>query len=116
MTAFYKIVCGRNRKLTQRVTGVRVGSTSITVTSEHTLPANVGIKSTSALMFGLLVIWDIVEGPCLLSETLSAQRYRSVLSTVLLELLEDATLLVRQILWLHHDRTPYHSAEMACRG
>lgn len=47
---------------------------------------NVGIKSASASTFGPVLLGDIIVGPYLLSDKLTAQQY--FLETVLLGLLE----------------------------
>jgi hypothetical protein len=62
-----------------------------------------------------VIVWagiavDIIVGPYLLLDRLTAQRYRDFLETVLLVLLEDVPLAVRQRLWFQHDGAP------ACYG
>jgi hypothetical protein len=57
------------------------------------------------------IVGDIVVGPCLLSERLTAQRYREFLETVLPGLLEDVPLAVRQRLWFQHDGARAHYGE-----
>jgi hypothetical protein len=49
------------------------------------------------------IVGDIVVGPYLLPDRLTAQRYRDFLETVLPGLLEDVPLAVRQRLWFQHD-------------
>jgi hypothetical protein len=56
-------------------------------------------------------VGDIVVGPYLLPDRLTAQRYRDFLETVLLGLLEDVPLAVRQRLWFQHDGAPAHYGE-----
>jgi hypothetical protein len=56
-------------------------------------------------------IRDIVMGPYLLPERLTAQWYHDFLETVLLELLQDVPLAMRQRLWFLHETTPVHYGE-----
>jgi hypothetical protein len=48
------------------------------------------------------IVGAFVGGPYLLAERFSGQRYRSLLTTGLLRLLEDAPLPLRQRLWLRY--------------
>jgi hypothetical protein len=54
------------------------------------------------------IVGDVVVGPYLLPDRLTAQRYRDFLETVLPELLEDVRPALRQMLWFQHDRAPAH--------
>jgi hypothetical protein len=56
-------------------------------------------------------IKDIVVGPCLLPDRVTAQRYRDSLGTVQPGLLEDVPLAVRQRLWFQHGGDPMHYGE-----
>jgi hypothetical protein len=57
------------------------------------------------------ISWDIVLGPYLLPDRLTANLYRDFLENVLPGLLEDVPLAVRQKLWFQHDGTPAHFGE-----
>jgi hypothetical protein len=67
------------------------------------------------LRFSVSVWAGIVKGnfvdPYLLSDKLTAQRYRYFLETVLAGLLKDMPLAVRQRLWFQHDGAPAHYGE-----
>jgi hypothetical protein len=54
------------------------------------------------------IVGDIVVGPCLLPDRLTAQRYRDFLETVLAGLLEDVPLAVSQRLWFQHNGAQTH--------
>jgi hypothetical protein len=62
------------------------------------------------------IIGDIVVGPYLLSDLLTAQRYRDFLETVLPGLLEDVPLAVRQRLWFQHEGAPARYGETSGSG
>jgi hypothetical protein len=57
------------------------------------------------------IFGDIVMGPNLLPDRLTAQRYCDFLETVLPGLLENVPLAVRQRLWFQHNRAPAHYGE-----
>jgi hypothetical protein len=57
------------------------------------------------------IVGDIVVGPYLLPDKLTAQQYRDFLETVLPGLLQDVPLAVRQRLWFQHDGAPAHYGE-----
>jgi hypothetical protein len=91
---------------------VRVCSTSTTVTSEHgiilMLSVNMSINSALPSVLGLES-----SGHCCGPNIwyLTAQQYHDFLEIVLLELLEDVTLDVRQKLWFQHNGAPTHFGE-----
>jgi hypothetical protein len=76
------------------------------------LSTNVGIKPASASAFGWYRRGRCRE-PHLLPDRLTAQRYRDFLETILLGLLADVSLAVRQRLWFQHDGAPAHCGEDA---
>jgi hypothetical protein len=82
MSYFNVIFCGH----TKHVSRVKLCSAYTTLTYGHgiilMLSANTGTKSTSASAF----VGNIVVGPYLLRERLTAQRYRGFLETVLLSM------------------------------
>jgi hypothetical protein len=55
-----------------------------------------------------VIVGDVIIGPYLLPDRLSAQRCRDFLDTVLPGLLEVVPLAVRKSLWFQHDRAPVH--------
>jgi hypothetical protein len=57
------------------------------------------------------IVKDIVMGPYLLLDTLTAQQYRYFLETVLPWLLKDVPLDVRQRLWFLHNGAPVNYGE-----
>jgi hypothetical protein len=57
------------------------------------------------------IVGDTVMWPCLLPDRLTGQWYCDFLETVVLGLLEDVPLAVRQRLWFQHDRAPAHCGE-----
>jgi hypothetical protein len=86
---------------------VRVCSTPTTVTSGHgiilMLSMNMSITSASPSVLGLGS-----SGPLCY---LTAQQYHDFLETVLLGLLGDVTLDVRQKMWFQHNVAPTHFGE-----
>jgi hypothetical protein len=57
------------------------------------------------------IVLDIVMGPCLLPDRLTAQQYRNLLETALMGLHEEVSLAVRQSLWFQHDIAPVRYEE-----
>jgi hypothetical protein len=107
---------------TRRVLRVIVCLASTTVTSEQEtilmLLGNVGIKFSSELAFELILSvtlsWPV--GPWLLPDSLTAQRQRDFLETVLPGLVEVVPLTVRHRLWFQHDGAPVHLGKMSDIG
>jgi hypothetical protein len=70
-----------------------------------------GYQVRFSVSFWAGIVWDIVVGPYLLPDRLTAQRYRDFLETVLPGLPEDVPLAVRQGLWFHQNGAPAHYGE-----
>jgi hypothetical protein len=69
-----------------------------------------------SISFWAGIIGNIVMGPYLLPDRLTAQRHHDFLETVLPGLLEDVPLAVRQRLWFQHDGAPAHYGKMSGSG
>jgi hypothetical protein len=69
-----------------------------------------GYKVHFSISVWAVIIRDIVVGPCLLPDRLTAQ-YHDFLETVLPGLLEDVLLAVMQRFWFQHDGASAHCGE-----
>jgi hypothetical protein len=99
---FFTTFCGQTKRVLREVVFNVLNSHLWARNNPHAIRER-GYQVRFSVSVSAGIVGNIVVGPYLLPDRLTAQRYHDFLETVLPGLLEDVPLAVRKSLWFQHD-------------